>query len=320
MENIPKLNTKVPLDGYALAQEKHKDGTPHLHMLLSFKRKVNVTNCEFFNVLTGTHGNYQPTRDIPSALKYVMKYDQEPLLFGRYSKNSTFQALEQGSASKKRKTTDEVCEMVQGGSSFKDVMDHFPGFALLQKNKIDELVTYVAEHSTKDQMLPWAPMRYDGKNEETLALCAWINKNLFCKRAFKQAQLFIKSPSNFRKTSFVLLLEPYVRIYWAAHEDYFDGYSDELYDLICFDEFRAKDRPVTTLNTILDGGATRLRCRYKQSIKKENKPCIILSNYDIDQLYSKSDVAQSTFRNRLEVHSLEYIIDTGNIYFKNYDS
>jgi len=201
------------------------------------------------------------------------------------------------------------------GKRFQDILTNYPGFALIQKKNIDALVSHVAAHSKLQSLVPWTSLLYDGTDEDTTVLVAWVNRNLFRDRTFKQPQLFICAPADFHKTLFVRRLATRCRIYWAPHEDNFDNYSDEFFDLIVFDEFRAKDRPLCVLNTILDGGNIRLKQRYMQTEKTKNLPCIILSNYTLEELY-KNEKQVSLLRARLEEHILSVPIDIDeNLHF-----
>lgn len=297
LENTKKLNTKHTLTGWLIAREKHSDQSHHIHALLSFSKAINLTNERFFDCLGDKHPNIQAPRNLQAVIKYLMKEDPTPLMGGsllsKASSSSPDQTKSKGSKS------DEISEEIVEGAKFQTILDKYPGFALLHKDKIEKLVCHVESQKSLQSLVPWEPLVYTGQQANTSILVEWVNTNVFRNRAFKSEQLFLYGSTNFRKTSFVRYLSPRCRIYWAPHEDYFDGYSDDLYDLICFDEFRAKDRPVSTLNTLLDGNNLRLKQRYMQTEKKKNLPCIILSNYTLEQLYEKSATHIPLLRSRL---------------------
>ena len=69
-----------------IAKENHKDGTPHLHALITTKDKVDTRDCRHFD-LYGFHGNYQAARDTDKVREYLLKSDSEPLEIGTYLSN-----------------------------------------------------------------------------------------------------------------------------------------------------------------------------------------------------------------------------------------
>lgn len=76
-------------DYYKVVEEKHKDGTPHLHAIIRFKNKYSVAH-----VLKKMKEKYpddykridvKPVRSIKNALKYLSKEDQNPLESGEFT-------------------------------------------------------------------------------------------------------------------------------------------------------------------------------------------------------------------------------------------
>lgn len=68
--------------------------------------------------------------------------------------------------------------------------------------------------------------------------------------------------------------------------NYLDNYEDNDYDLIVFDEFKAQKR-ITWMNKFVQGDHVNVHRRYNDTIKIVNLPVIVLSNYSIEQAYSK---------------------------------
>lgn len=73
---VKSLSDATLLD-YLIAEEKHKDGTPHLHAYLKLSAKVTVNDPQCFN-LEGSngityHGNYQGARNPQRVLTYCAK-------------------------------------------------------------------------------------------------------------------------------------------------------------------------------------------------------------------------------------------------------
>jgi len=54
-------------------EEKHKDGTPHLHVALKFQEPISTRDMNYFDRVTGKHGNYQPMKSQRACVAYVTK-------------------------------------------------------------------------------------------------------------------------------------------------------------------------------------------------------------------------------------------------------
>lgn len=52
--------------------EQHQDGTPHLHCVLKFNKKVDIRNQNYFDV-AGYHPNIQTTKNINASINYIKK-------------------------------------------------------------------------------------------------------------------------------------------------------------------------------------------------------------------------------------------------------
>lgn len=56
---------------WVVAEEKHKDGTPHLHAFVQFNKRA-VVNCRTFDI-AGYHGEYQPAKSWQCVIGYCTK-------------------------------------------------------------------------------------------------------------------------------------------------------------------------------------------------------------------------------------------------------
>lgn len=73
---------------YMIAEEKHKDGSPHLHAIIKMKSKISKSKMlkiykekyptDYKRIDVG------PVRSIKNAIKYLGKEDQSPLVSGPY--------------------------------------------------------------------------------------------------------------------------------------------------------------------------------------------------------------------------------------------
>jgi len=59
-------------ESYVGAREEHKDGTPHIHVLICCGAKFNIRDERYFDV-EGFHGNYCSTTSVRSTRAYIKK-------------------------------------------------------------------------------------------------------------------------------------------------------------------------------------------------------------------------------------------------------
>lgn len=57
---------------YCIAEEKHEDGSPHLHAILKYSYKLNITNNGHFDI-NGFHPNIQSVKSWKNSLAYICK-------------------------------------------------------------------------------------------------------------------------------------------------------------------------------------------------------------------------------------------------------
>lgn len=65
------LDAKYDLQEYVISEEKHKDGSPHLHAFIKLARKKRF-NATMFD-LEEYHGEYQPAKSFRAVCRYVIK-------------------------------------------------------------------------------------------------------------------------------------------------------------------------------------------------------------------------------------------------------
>lgn len=98
-------------------------------------------------------------------------------------------------------------------------------------------------------------------------------------------------------------------------EDFYDLYDDDLYDLVCLDEFRGQ-KTIQFLNLWLQGGLPMsVRKKGSQGLKRKNLPMIICSNFALENVYKDANKIDSLRTRLLEVEVGR--IDIDNIQFGN---
>lgn len=90
------------------------------------------------------------------------------------------------------------------------------------------------------------------------------------------------------KTSLVMWLGDYARIYHVPlHEDFYDLYDDNDFDIAVIDEFKGH-KTIQWMNAWCNAGVNNLRKKGSQILKKKHTPTIIISNYPLHECYRKA--------------------------------
>lgn len=306
-----RIKEKWPECRSLVCQENHKDGNNHLHVLLQFEKPLNIRKADYFDFIGGQHGKYEPARNIRKSVQYITKK-------GDYVSNgiNVESILE-----KKNPKQDEVAKEIMNGASLREVKNNNPGFYMMHKRKLEEFHAETLIENARKDLKTWVEFseeKLNGMSSTEKQIALWLNKNLFKEREFKQKQLYIYGPKNKGKSSLITALETYAMVYWMpASEDFYDLYEDSLYDLIVLDEFRAQ-KTIQQLNLWLQGSTMPLRKKGSQGLKKKNLPMIILSNYSLEESYTKTSEREretgntdrlDTLRCRLEIIEVESFID-----------
>lgn len=291
-------------ESIAIAQEHHKDGNLHLHIFLQYMVQKNVTRPNFFDFITGQHGNYQSCKSKAKWLGYIAKFDTAIATYkldisqflGKKKASGSFAAV--------------VTHITQGQTLESVSQDLLPTVAMhLPKFQrfLDWHVAATARTKTwPGQLCLVGDHDWRESHFATSEIVDWLNANVGIIRPFKAAQLYVSSPPNFGKTSLVIWLQQYLRIYVASiDEPFYDGYTDTQYDLMVFDEFKGQ-RTIQHMNQLLQGGPMQLRIKGSQYPKKKNIPIIILSNYSPSTAYNNLTADRiDTFMVRLKIVSLD---------------
>jgi len=72
------LESKAPLAYYLIGRELHEDGNPHIHAVVTYKKKLNVKSNRYFD-LDEFHPNVQAAKNMAALKNYITKEDLEPL-------------------------------------------------------------------------------------------------------------------------------------------------------------------------------------------------------------------------------------------------
>lgn len=268
-----------------VSEEKHKDGTPHLHAVVKFKKQISSSNARFADDLSGSHGKYESAKNIKKVLRYVMKD-------GCYLVHGDVPVCDTSSDLKKVSVFDEICSKILDGVLLRDIRAQYPKQFMLYRNRIMEYYADIRTEREYSELLPWPgvdPSPFAGIGEDSdrrlFEMNTWFAENIRQDRPFKSPQLFIHGPTNIGKTSLIISLRKYLSIYMVPMmENWYNGYDDDLYDLIVLDEFKGQ-KPLTYMNLFLDGSYVSLPVKGSMVTKKKNLPVVILSNFSPEDCY-----------------------------------
>lgn len=301
-EALKRLLEKEDVDWVVIAQEKHKDGSNHLHVILETSKKKNVTRQDYFDYVTGTHGNYQSVKNFHKCLEYVTKD-------GDFIQHGINVDAKLKSMKSKSSYGFEVCaQELQQGMSVYDIAKRNPGFVLQNRIKLIGFQNWWRMESFAEPDRIWAPVKVHADNLSMFAVHSivdWINENVKKPRGFKQKQLYIHGKANVGKTSLITFLGNALKIYiFPQHDRWCDGYEDGKFDLAVFDEFKS-DRRLAWMNRWLEGSPFAVEVKNSFVMKRQNIPTIILSNYSPEECYHKAagqnTLAFAAFKSRLRV-------------------
>lgn len=264
-----------------IAKETHADGGGHLHVLLIFGAEKNFRRSRWADPIVGQHGNYQAVRNLKKVVRYLLKEDMAPL---SWNFNAT-EVLSGGNS-----TFAIVEGLLDSGMTIAGVKRIHPGFVMNHMTKMERYLQW--KERMESEVLP----AYKGI--ETIHPCkepelcevveGWVNNQVRNEdREFKAPSLWIHGVTDMGKNTFVAFLEERLRVFWVPmDEDFLDLYQDGRFDIAVFDEFRAQKR-LTWLNRFVQGGPMNLRVKCSQRMKRQRIPCIVLSNYEPRNAYSK---------------------------------
>lgn len=299
---VERLKRKWPteMQGYVVCEEAHKDGTPHLHVFIQFKDKLQINGEHTLDFITGQHGNYKGVTSVRGSINYCIKgsnyvvegFDVEAILKKKGPKSSA------------------VAKMILEGKTLTEINDVDPGYVMMNKRKLEDYESWVKLENNKKRKLPWVPPAVDGLTDSDKQIAQWICLNIRQTRKFKAPQLFITGPKNLGKTSLIEWLERSLSVYHIPQtEEFYDLYSDE-YDLVVFDEFKGQ-KTIQWMNLFLQGSPMNIRKKGSQYLKQKNLPVIILCNYSLGDCYPKArdDGRLDTLLTRLDIVEVDSFIN-----------
>ncbi len=300
---LTRLLSKYPCKWIVIARESHADGTPHLHLVFWLKKRIQVKSTSLWDFIAMKHGNYQVAKKIVNVVKYVTKGNDY------LSHGIDVQSWLKSKATKKGVTFEVVATKMKSGESIEEIDHDHPGMVLRNLEKLQRYSRFLEASKRKQaskDLQEWVSLPLSDVLPDFYKVGSWLNKNLYsAPRFFKMKQLWIWGCTNLGKTSLIMNLMKFFRVYWVPLDTaHLDDYEDAQYDLIVFDEFKGQ-KSITWMNNFIDGSPKLVYRRYVSTMKLKNHPVIVLSNYDIDGAYAKVAVNDpsrlDTLKARFEV-------------------
>jgi len=263
MNKIVEQFTMEAISYVCVSEEKHEDGTPHLHAVVCLKDKTDIKDAiPILDRIGGKHGNYQTARKVLDVIKYVKK-------------GGAFVEKGECPESKTEKITSLVAKALQNGLSLEQVDEMDPGFFLKNQRQIKEYLTF--QQQKKRKLITRPPLQ----------LSRWSTLfEIGYPREHKQKQYWIYGPPNTGKTTLALdLMTEGFKGFQIPENGDFSAY-DDAYDFAYIDEFNGQ-LTIQFLNLWLEGAPMWLNTKGGSISKRKNIPTFIFSNLPPDRVYWK---------------------------------
>ncbi len=284
--NRLKVRFEERLEWAVVCSERHKDGSPHLHVVCAHIKRFDAKTSSYWDFVGGQHGSYEPVRNLRSALQYVAKEG----LYCEYKISvSEYLRLRLGSGGSKYAA---IASRLRTGSSIADMNEENCGFVMQNLKKLQDYVgflersLFVLEEDKKQRKFQ---LTHTGAEPE-ISIVNWLHANIYELRNLGQRQLWIFGPTGIGKTHLKEQLIAHCRVYEPGYDsEWFDDYQDGRYDLVIFDEYKGQYKP-TIMNLWLGSEYGTLRRRGRNPVLKRTRlPCVVFSNYDILGCYSNME-------------------------------
>ncbi len=289
-EALERVRTKFGpnLEWAIVCSEDHQDGTKHLHAVLAHKLRFRTRNKNFFrDIASSTSCNVEAvTKTLWRVVAYVIKA-------GDYIEHG-INAVEflRLKAAKRSTRAAVISTLIKDGGTIDSLNVDYGDFLLVHLKQVKEYISEVKRIEFDVQevknRIPWTiPI---GIGDQDVVVAEWIGDNLFQPRSLGDTNLWIYGPTGLGKTRLKEQLMARVRVYVLPYDGgWFDSYEDGKFDLLVIDEFKAQ-YTMQQMNRLLGSEKTTLNRRGREPLRcRDRLPVLVLSNYDINGCYSKTE-------------------------------
>lgn len=298
-----------------VAKELHADGDPHLHAFVRLAKRCNLHRPDCLDLREAGnrvfHGNYVVARKPREALEYVAK-GGDVRCFGSTMEDARRELVEPR-AEKRSRIAEVAGALLEGKSLVRIARDDeaLLTTCVLHAQKLMQWRDLAVLEDTMEKLKECTGVKATGENEGAVSVANWLTENLVGrpKRTFRKEQLWVYGPPKTGKSTMILKLAEMFRVYCVPKEDFYDFYDDTKVDVAVLDEFRS-EKPITWMNAFLDGQMMNIRQKGKQTIKRKNIPCIVLSNLAPSDCYRGVEVpVRVAFESRFVTVALSQFLE-----------
>lgn len=212
-----------------VAQEKHEDGSPHLHAYVNFREKLRTTDSRFFDY-QGHHPNVQPAQSPAAVVKYVQK-DGDFIQRGI--------DMEQFTQAKKQHRRVLGEKLIKGTLSLVEAVQENPELLFGYKKLKADLASYQRDHA---EQKPTCEGFIPNQWERVLPIVTGKKKHFW---------IWSTQP-NRGKTTWLRDIADKYRASWYSYQESFQSIKSETQFLL-LDEYSSAHLKVTQLNQMADG-------------------------------------------------------------------
>lgn len=295
------------IQSVVVATEHHADGGIHYHAYLAFERRKFVLANQI-RALTGLNV-FMSLGDI-SWLQYITKYDDNPALAGRMTRQDLAAILDQPD----RPMTERIMQAMIGGTPPPQIMTQFRGYYLQHSNQVEKVWNDIQADKRRQaelqRRLPWNgftpadwarlraldleqresiasrighaietfPINHEVAKFVDLCLTAWSEDRTG--DIDKDMNLWIHGATNSGKSTLIKMLKNFCPIYeYHLSPGNFQRYDpNENYGFVVLDEFSDKDITVQQFNDLCDG-MNYMDIKGRDAIKRHTRiPLMVITN------------------------------------------
>lgn len=282
-------------NGIIAIQEEHKDGTPHIHAVVSFVENI-ATSALLAKISEefGSNVSVQAVNDLNKVIAYILKTNPKP-----FEQTGVYKEIKVPTG--KVKNSDLLATIIEeivlhGKETWEyitssDVKKRVVAFK--NKKGLDELAAE-AKKQRAQRIIPNIPLPQKPTNPEMLKIWQWlfaIKTRRAYEPTFAPRHLYLCGRPNTRKSSFASYLQAGFRTFLTNVADpWWDGYNDN-FDICIIDEFTIIDpnrngKCLVTLNRFMESARGQpLPIKYS-GVSKFNvtMPVLVISNLTRDAM------------------------------------